>query len=123
MLGTTRFFSVVISRLCHYVPAISILTFLSELRILPHRKETREEESAMPCRVGITTDPDRRRAEWEAEVVGLSGWRRLGTYPTKAQAQAHEDDYARKTGCLAHAGGPAAAGPWHVYRFDYIRTR
>ena len=77
----------------------------------------------MPCRVGITTDPARRRGEWENEVVGLSGWRILGTYPTRTEAQAHEDDYARKSGCLGHGGGAAASPPWYVYRFDYIRKR
>jgi len=77
----------------------------------------------MPCRVGITTDLEGRRAYWERRVVGLTGWRVLGTYPTHQEAQAHEDRYARQSGCQAWPGGPDAPGAWHVYRFDYIRER
>ncbi len=77
----------------------------------------------MPCRVGITTRPEERRAEWENKVVGLSNWRILNSYPTKQQAQQHEDRYAVQTGCKASHGGPDAPGLWHVYRFDYLRER
>ena len=73
----------------------------------------------MLCRVGITTDPERRRKEWEKEVVGLSGWEILATFPTKEKAQAYEDQYAANSGCKGHAGGPDTPGTWSVYRFDY----
>jgi len=77
----------------------------------------------MPCRVGITTNPQRRRSDWENQVVGLTNWRILAQYRTKSKAQEHENRYAARIGCLAHAGGPDTPGIWHVYRFDYIRTR
>lgn len=75
----------------------------------------------MPCRVGITTDPERRKKEWESQVVGLKNWRILGTHSTRKAAQDHEDRYARQHNCEAHHGGADASGPWHVYRFDYLQ--
>jgi len=77
----------------------------------------------MPCRVGITTRPDERRAEWERRVVGLTNWRIIGEYHSRQKAQAHEERYAQQTGCQAWPGGSDAPGPWYVYRFDYIRER
>ena len=77
----------------------------------------------MPCRVGITTNPKERKAAWESQVVGLSNWRILANYPSREEAQTHEDSYAQRNGCQAAHGGAPAKGPWYVYRFDYIRTR
>lgn len=77
----------------------------------------------MPCRVGISTNPEARRADWERRVVGLRNWRIIGTHYTRIEAQAQEDDYANRHGCISHGGGRDARGPWHVYRFDYIRKR
>lgn len=75
----------------------------------------------MPCRVGITTNPDERKRYWQNRVVGFSNWRILGTYQSKQQAQEHENRYAHATGCIAHAGGPDVPGKWHVYTFRYTR--
>ena len=77
----------------------------------------------MPCRVGMTTDPDARQSFWESQVVGLTNWRILGKYMNRAKAQQHKTQYASRYGCQAHAGGPDVTGPWYVYRFDYTRTR
>jgi len=77
----------------------------------------------MPCRVGITTDPDTRRAYWENHVVGLTNWRIINTFRYKSDAQEYEIRYANRVGCAAHAGGPDTSGTWYVYRFDYTRTR
>jgi hypothetical protein len=76
----------------------------------------------MPCRVGITTRPEERKAEWEREVVGLTNWRIVGEYTKREQAQEHENRYAAQTGCQASHGGADASGHWYVYRFDYVRT-
>ncbi len=76
----------------------------------------------MPCRVGMTTDPETRRTYWESQVVGLTNWRILGKYSRREEAQQHESQYASKYGCRAHAGGADATAPWYVYRFDYIRS-
>lgn len=77
----------------------------------------------MPCRVGITTDTETRKAYWKGEVEGFSGWLILAKYSTRDKAQAHEDRYARQNKCQASAGGDTARGPWYVYRFDYTRTK
>lgn len=77
----------------------------------------------MPCRVGITTNPQERKAYWQNQVVGFSDWKILGTYATKQQAQEHEDRHAKRYGCTAHAGGPDTPGQWHVYKFNYTRVK
>jgi hypothetical protein len=77
----------------------------------------------MPCRVGITTDVERRRSEWTAKVVEMKNWRVLATYSQKSDAQAHEARYAKKYDCVASPGGPSTSGPWYVYRFEYLRAK
>ena len=64
----------------------------------------------MPCRVGITTDPDTRREQWESQVVGLKNWRILRSFRSKAKAQEYEIWYARTYGCHSHPGGADASG-------------
>jgi hypothetical protein len=63
----------------------------------------------MPCRVGITTNPEARKSQWASRCIGMTNWRILGTYR------------AETTGCHAHPGGNEAPGLWYVYRFDYVR--
>lgn len=55
----------------------------------------------MACRVGITTDPETRRKEWETAYPDLTDWR-------------------LRAGCVAEAGayGPESAR-WFVYYFKY----
>ena len=48
----------------------------------------------MPCRVGMTTDPETRRAYWGSHVVGFKNWRILKTFSRKAEAQEYETQYA-----------------------------
>ncbi len=75
----------------------------------------------MLCRVGITTDPDTRRAYWQNRVVGFGNWQILKSFGSKAMAQEYEALYAEKHRCQAFPGGADALGTWYVYRFDYIR--
>ncbi len=77
----------------------------------------------MPCRVGITTDPDGRKKYWDRHVVGMTNWTILARYARREDAQAHETNAAQQYGCQAHAGGSDAAGTWHVYYFKYTRTK
>lgn len=77
----------------------------------------------MPCRVGITTNPDERKTHWQSKVVGFKNWRIIGRYQSRQRAQDHENRYARQNGCKAHAGGSDAPGTWHVYRFDYSQLK
>lgn len=80
----------------------------------------------MPCYVGMTTDPERRRAEQENAVVGLRSWKILKRFDTGNsydRALVYEEDYARRHGCEAEPGGRRAPGPWYVYYFEYTRKR
>lgn len=77
----------------------------------------------MQCRVGMTTNPDERKAYWERQVVGFSNWQILGKYQSREKAQEAETLYARKFGCQAHPGGQESGGQWVVYKFDYTRMK
>lgn len=77
----------------------------------------------MPCRVGITTRLEARRAEWERSVVGLRNWQSFGPFASRQQAQEAEDRLAAQYGCQAHHGGATVRGPWYVYKFDYTRAK
>ena len=74
----------------------------------------------MACQIGITTAPDRRRAEWQARYATLRNWRILGNYTSRTAAQAAENQLSRQQGCGARAGGDGPEhATWYVYRFDY----
>lgn len=77
----------------------------------------------MPCRVGITTNPQERRAFWESQVHGLRNWRILAKYSTKKEAQDHETRHALSYNCKASGGGRDADGIWHVYKFEFTRSK
>lgn len=83
----------------------------------------------MPCRVGITTNPKRRKREWERLVIKLRNWQLHGCYQNKDDAQEEEDRlvqacFDRGKTCYGDAGGgdPDDEG-WTVYSFDYTRER
>lgn len=77
----------------------------------------------MPCRVGITTNPDRRKKEWRKQVIGFGNWKILERCNSREKAQASEDKYAKELGCEAHHGGEEAPGIWSVYYFKFYRER
>ena len=88
------------------------------------------ETEKMPCRVGITIDPVRRKADWEGKVVGLRNWTQ-SLVGSKAAAQAEENSRkstynlrGNRGTCHGHpGGGDPDNGRWYVYEFDYDRTR
>ena len=74
----------------------------------------------MECRVGITTNPDRRKAEWKLEHPSLRNWRIEKTYSCKSDAQAEENRLAAARGCKsAPGGGGLEIATWYVYSFEY----
>lgn len=74
----------------------------------------------MPCQIGITTDPDRRKQEWQQERPTLRNWQVLETHRTKTAAQAAEVRLANQQGCnYGTGGGGQEVATWYVYRFDY----
>lgn len=73
----------------------------------------------MACRIGITTDPDRRELDWKREYPNLRNWKNLEWHKTKSAAQQAETRLARQHGCVSAPGGNDADGDWCVYKFDY----
>lgn len=77
----------------------------------------------MTCKIGITTDPERRRARWEHWCIKqghpMKNWEIIDKFSTKEEAQKAEDALATELGCEAYPGGPDVDGPWHLYRIDY----
>ena len=74
----------------------------------------------MACRVGMTTDPEGRKADWEDHYRRIWGWKILGEYDTKSKAQTAETQFAEKLGCTAHPGGSGSEyATWYVYFFNY----
>ena len=84
----------------------------------------------MPCRVGITTDPEERKRHWKRRVHGLRNWKQdfIGR---KSEAQAIEDSRIRNCNlsrnrgkCHGNHGGGDPYNPnWYVYEFDYDRMK
>ena len=77
----------------------------------------------MPCRVGITTDPKRRKQEWEEKVYGLSNWELSGPYSSREAAQNEENKLKAKYNCEGAPGEKDADDDWHVYMFNYASDK
>ena len=77
----------------------------------------------MPCRAGITTEPEERKRDWESKVIELRNWTLYGPYDSKTLAQNKEDELIQRYGCEGHPGGPNVPGPWYAYKFDYTREK
>jgi hypothetical protein len=83
----------------------------------------------MPCKVGITTNPEARQAYWRDQVTGFTNWEILEIFRSKAAAKEYETVYALRHGCeatLDYADAPSTgreAAPehewWYVYHFDF----
>ena len=74
----------------------------------------------MACRVGITTDPVRRKQDWQRQYPRLRNWRILSTHNSKSAAQQRESQEARNRGCTAHPGGEGPErATWYVYYFEH----
>ena len=76
---------------------------------------------ATKCRVGMTTNPDQRKAKWEAEIPNTTDWKWFGPYDSRETTQAVETALAEDGGCESHHGGgePENNNPWWVYKFTY----
>ncbi|HEY4711915.1 MAG TPA: hypothetical protein VIH69_04460 [Dehalococcoidia bacterium] len=84
----------------------------------------------MPCRIGITTDPEARRVYWQKQAIGLANWQVLEMFRSKAAAKEYETQYALRHGCKVAPGDLDLLGRekelateheywWYVYHFDY----
>ena len=76
----------------------------------------------MPCRIGITRNPDARRAYWARRVQGMHRFQIISRHYIKSAAQAAENRKAAAHGCNSNPGGAGPElGTWHVYHFFYTR--
>ena len=76
----------------------------------------------MPCRVGMTTDLDRRKAEHERKYKNARDWSVLHEDLDRASAEALEAEEAKERGCDSHGGGDDPDDPnkkWLVYYFRH----
>ena len=72
----------------------------------------------MPCRVGITTRPEKRKTEWEQIEPSMRNWRLFGPFLSRQNAQQWENKQPGEK----HGGGHQPDTPdikWYGYRFDY----
>ncbi|NWF77826.1 MAG: hypothetical protein HXY36_04455 [Chloroflexi bacterium] len=84
----------------------------------------------MPCRIGITTDPEGRREYWQKQAAGFDNWQILEIFRSRAAAKEYQTEYALRHGCEAALGdldAPVTARElatehdwWYVYHFDYV---
>ena len=76
------------------------------------------------CRVGMTTNPEGRKAYWEREISNITDWKWYGPYDSKEEAQAFETHLASIHGCESHPGGrdPEGNKKWWVYKFTYLEN-
>ena len=74
----------------------------------------------MACRIGITTDPEKRKLYWEGQHPTLRNWEILEWHNTKSAAQKAETRLAKQYNCTAHPGGDGPENDrWAVYKFDH----
>lgn len=74
----------------------------------------------MLCRVGITTDLERRKEEHEGVFKNVRNWQEFGPFKNRDEAQAWEDKTAEEYGCEHHHGGDEPDNPyaqWYGYYF------
>ena len=74
----------------------------------------------MACRVGITTDWQKRRRDWKRKHPSLKKWDVLRECDSKSEVQKWENWYANEKNCVAHPGGDGPeVATWYVYYFEY----
>ncbi|MCY4161707.1 MAG: hypothetical protein OXC92_03560 [Flavobacteriaceae bacterium] len=74
----------------------------------------------MACRIGITTDRERRKREWERQLGNLKNWTILETFSNKSDAQQYEKQEAERQNCVWSPGGDGDDyDTWYVYRFEF----
>jgi len=82
-----------------------------------------KKEVKMACRIGMTTNPNQRKAYWESQYPTLKDWQILaGPIVSKTEAQKKETELANQYGCESHPGGddPDSQGAsWYIYAFNY----
>jgi len=83
----------------------------------------------MPCRIGITTNPEVKQAYWQNQATGFMNWQILNIFRSKAAAKEYETAYAFRHKCEVTPSASEALSItkelmteykwWYVYHFDY----
>ena len=76
----------------------------------------------MACRVGITTNPKRRKEEWKRVYPNMKNWKVYSPFASRKEAQMWEDKTKIEYGCVASPGGNEPDDPdavWRGYYFEY----
>jgi hypothetical protein len=84
----------------------------------------------MPYKIGITTNPEERRAYWQNRTTGFTNWQILEIFRSKAAAKEYETEYALRHACEAAPSDLDFLGRekelateheywWYVYYFGY----
>jgi len=83
----------------------------------------------MPCRIGMTTNPEAKQAYWQNQTTGFTNWEILEIFRSKTAAKEFETAYALRHGCETELGDsdvPVTEKEsatehdwWYVYHFDY----
>ena len=76
------------------------------------------------CRIGMTTDLDRRKAEWirDYKKIGFKviSWKILAKGLSREDAQPFETRVAQKQKCISSpGGGPSGKDKWSIYKLEY----
>lgn len=76
----------------------------------------------MGCRVGITTNVEERKADWEGEYPNMTNWKVVANGLSRDKAQEMENTLSLAHSCDASPGGNEPEDPnatWSVYRFEF----
>ena len=68
----------------------------------------------MSCRVGITTDPEKRKQYWQGLHPHLRNWKIIASNLSYLDAQRKETEYAKRCSCESHSGRPGNRGKYLV---------
>ena len=74
----------------------------------------------MACQVGMTTNPEQRKAQWKAQRPSLRNWQIVDTCYSKTAAQRREREIAQQYGCNWGEGGQGPENAtWYIYYYQY----
>ncbi len=101
------------------------MTSLLLFKLIDQTNLLTKKSKIISCRIGMTTNPERRKKEWERDYRkqgnNIISWNIVKTYKSKSAAQEFETKEAKKQNCEAHSGG---RGPekatWYVYKLEYV---
>ncbi len=111
-------------KLISYLTFFTIITLLLFFQLIDRPNLLTNKSEYISCRIGMTTNPERRRKEWKRDYRkqgnNITSWSILNTYQSKTSAQKFETKEAKKQNCEANPGGK---GPekaiWYVYKLEY----